>query len=92
MDLGNEITCKQLVELVTEYLEGALPPSERGRFEAHLDGCEGCRVYLDQMRETIAATGSLGRETLSDEAFEELCRTVRSWLRVEHPRPASDGG
>lgn len=47
------MTCKELVELVTEYLEGAMTPVERARFEEHLDMCEGCREHLDQVETTI---------------------------------------
>jgi predicted anti-sigma-YlaC factor YlaD len=47
------MTCRQLVELVTDYLEGALTPEERVRFDAHLDVCPGCVTYLDQMRTTM---------------------------------------
>jgi anti-sigma factor RsiW len=53
------LTCKELVELVTDYFEGSLPRSERRRFERHLTGCDGCSVYLEQMRQTIELTGAL---------------------------------
>jgi anti-sigma factor RsiW len=48
-----DLTCRELVELVTDYLEDALPEPERERFEAHLAECEGCRRYMEQMRATI---------------------------------------
>ena len=51
------MTCQEFVELVTDYLEGALDPSERARFAAHIDHCDGCEEYLVQFRETIAAVG-----------------------------------
>ena len=57
--LSQDLTCQQLVELVTDYLEDALGPRERARFEAHVAGCEGCDAYLDQMRATIALLRSL---------------------------------
>ena len=47
------MTCQQLVELVTDYFEGAMPPAERDRFEAHLKVCPGCEYYLEQMRTTM---------------------------------------
>jgi anti-sigma factor RsiW len=57
-----DLPCRELVELVTDYLEGALAPAERARFEAHVAGCAGCETYLEQLRTTIAiarATGEL---------------------------------
>jgi anti-sigma factor RsiW len=56
MDMGatqEPMTCQQLVELVTDYFEGAMPPAERDRFEAHLKVCPGCEYYLEQMRTTM---------------------------------------
>jgi predicted anti-sigma-YlaC factor YlaD len=47
------MSCRELVELVTEYLEGTLDASDRARFEEHLEECEGCRTYLEQMRTTL---------------------------------------
>ncbi len=74
-----ELTCKELVELVTEYLEGTLPASERLRFEAHLADCPGCTAYLQQMRLTIRALGRLSEETIAPEAKDELLRRFRHW-------------
>jgi anti-sigma factor RsiW len=56
-----DLTCRELTELVTDYLEDALPAAERTRFEAHLAECEGCRRYLAQMRATVDITGALPR-------------------------------
>jgi anti-sigma factor RsiW len=53
------LTCQELVELVTDYLEDALPAADRERFEAHLDGCPGCRAYLSQVRATLEAMSAL---------------------------------
>jgi anti-sigma factor RsiW len=50
---GAELSCQELVELITDYLEGTLPAGDRERFDAHLELCPGCRAYLDQMRTTI---------------------------------------
>ncbi len=55
-----ELVCQELVELVTLYLEGGLGPDERARFEAHLQICDECRAYLDQIRRTIWLLGRLG--------------------------------
>jgi predicted anti-sigma-YlaC factor YlaD len=75
----NELTCKELVELVTDYLEGVLPPAERRRFEEHLAGCQGCRDYLQQMRETIRLTGQLTEEAIEPQAREALLHVFRAW-------------
>ena len=72
-----EIACVELVELLTEYLEGALPPDEVAAVEAHLAACEACRTYLDQLRATITALGSVPVETLSDEACDVLLAEFR---------------
>lgn len=72
-----EIACNELVELLTEYLEGALPPDEVAVVEEHLRGCEPCRVYLAQMRATIDALGRVPVETLSDEACDVLLAAFR---------------
>jgi anti-sigma factor RsiW len=53
----DELRCRQAVELLTDYLEGALPPRQRARLEAHLRTCDGCRAYLQQIRATISALG-----------------------------------
>jgi anti-sigma factor RsiW len=69
-----------MVELITDYLEGALPRSLRRRFDAHLAGCEHCSEYLRQMRETIRLTGTLTDEDFSPEMrseFGELFRRIR---------------
>ncbi len=73
------LTCREFVELVTDYLEGALPPEERRRFEEHLSLCDGCDIYLHQMRQTIEALGQLPEESLSPQAQDELLRLFRDW-------------
>jgi len=73
------MTCQELVELVTEYLEGSLPEPDRERFEAHLAICEGCTAYLEQIRVTIRVTGTLSEEQLSPEATGRLLAAFRSW-------------
>jgi Predicted transmembrane transcriptional regulator (anti-sigma factor) len=74
----SDIACIELVELLTDYLEGVLPPDEVAAVEAHLADCPPCRRYLDQMRATIDALGSVPVETLSDEACETLLEAFRS--------------
>jgi anti-sigma factor RsiW len=67
-----DVACRELVELVTEYLEGALPPDEVLAVEAHLAGCGGCERYLDQMRATVRALGSVPVDVLPEEAVAAL--------------------
>ena len=73
------MSCQELVELVTAYLENALAPEDRARFEEHFGDCEGCRVYVEQMRETIRLVGRLTPDDLSPEAERELLAAFRSW-------------
>jgi anti-sigma factor RsiW len=75
----SEITCHQLVELVTDYLEGAMPADERERLELHLSHCTRCRRYLRQMRKTIETVGSLPAESVSPRAQRELLEVFRAW-------------
>ncbi len=76
-----ELRCQAFVELVTDYLEDALPAAERARFEAHLSLCPGCRNYLEQMRETIRLTGKLTEDSIQPEAKRELLDVFRKWKR-----------
>ena len=76
---AQEMTCKELVELVTDYLEGALPAGDRARFDEHLVGCPFCTIYLEQMRATISAAGTLPEESISPEAMAELLARFREW-------------
>jgi anti-sigma factor RsiW len=77
--VARELSCREVVELVTEYLEGALSRRDRKRFERHIAGCGGCTAYLAQMRRTIDATGRLTEEQLTDEARRELVAAFRDW-------------
>ena len=76
---GPGLTCIQVVELVTSYLEGGLSEADRARFDAHLSACDGCTNYLDQMRVTIAVVGRVREEDLSDEAKAGLLTAFRGW-------------
>jgi anti-sigma factor RsiW len=76
-----ELTCQELVELVTDYLEGALTEEDRARFEAHVDDCEGCARFLEQMRTTIRLTGALTVDSIPSGAHAELLRAFRDWKR-----------
>ena len=80
--LANDLTCQELVETVTAYLEGMLSAAERAIFEAHLAACEGCGTYLDQMRRTIAAVGMLGEDSLSLSDRERLLDLFCTWKQA----------
>ena len=73
--------CRELVELITDYLEDCLSPVDRARFEAHLADCEACRTYLEQFRQTIRALGRLPEEALSAQARTALLDVFRGWSR-----------
>jgi anti-sigma factor RsiW len=74
------LACQQAVELVTDYLEGALPPAQRRRFEAHLASCPDCPEYLAQMRAIIALTGSVTTDDLTPRMRSDLSSLYRRWL------------
>ena len=74
-----ELACNEFVELVTNYLEGALSPADRSRFERHLAGCAGCESYLEQMRSTIRLVGRLHEETIPAQARDEMLNIFRDW-------------
>jgi anti-sigma factor RsiW len=76
-----EMPCRELVELITDYVEDRLSAIDRARFEAHLAECEACRTYLDQFRQTIRVLGRLPEESLSPEARNTLLAAFRDWSR-----------
>lgn len=76
---AEELACVELVELVSNYIEGALSPNDRMRFEQHLTVCSGCANYLDQMRASIALTGRLRGDDLSPEVRADLLDAFRDW-------------
>lgn len=77
------LTCKELVELATDYLEGTLPGPDRARLEAHLEVCDGCRNYLAQMRRTISITGMLTEDEIPPEGRDDLLRVFQAWRDSE---------
>jgi anti-sigma factor RsiW len=79
---ADDLACQELVEIITDYLEGALSDAERERFEAHLEICEGCRRYLDQMRTTIRVVGTLTEDGLEPIAKDQLLLLFREWNRT----------
>ncbi len=76
---ANELTCQELVELVTDYLEGKLPAQDYARFERHLAICEPCTTYLKQIRQTIRLTGALREENLDPTSKQALLDLFRNW-------------
>lgn len=75
----SHLTCLELVELITDYLEDCLSPHERARFDEHLKTCEGCATYLEQMRATITLTGALREDSIPPAARRELLAVFRDW-------------
>jgi anti-sigma factor RsiW len=81
--------CQEMVELITDYLEGALPRSQRRRFEAHIADCPNCTEYLEQMRATIRLTGVLRQEDLTPAMREEFTDLFRRMRAEQDDEPAS---
>ena len=77
--MGRDLTCKELVELITGYLEGTLRGRRLRRFESHLAACDGCTRYLAQMEMTMGATGTLTEEQVTDEQRSVLLAAFRDW-------------
>jgi anti-sigma factor RsiW len=77
--MGRDLTCKELVELITGYLDGTLPARHRRRFEAHIATCDRCTAYLAQMEMTIRVTGTLTEEQVTDEQRSVLLAAFRDW-------------
>jgi anti-sigma factor RsiW len=73
------LSCQELVELVTDYLEGALSEADRARFEDHIGRCGACTIYLEQMRQVVELTGHLTVDAVSPEAERELLDAFRGW-------------
>ncbi len=71
------LTCQEIVELVTDYLEGTLSEEQTARFEEHLSLCDGCRWYLDQMRITIATVGRIEESDLPPDMRDTLLTAFR---------------
>jgi anti-sigma factor RsiW len=74
-----DLACQEVVELVTDHLEGALPPGVREAFERHLAACGNCAAYLDQMRRTIAAAGRLREDELPVPVRDALVQAFEGW-------------
>jgi anti-sigma factor RsiW len=78
------LTCRELVEMVTDYLEGALPPDRHAELVAHLEGCEDCLRYLAQLQATRQVLASVPLPTLADHARTEAVDAFREWCATTH--------
>jgi anti-sigma factor RsiW len=76
-DVTTDLACKELVEIITDYLEGTLPERDRARFDAHILTCPPCREYVAEMRTTLQLTGRLTVDSISSSARDELLRAYR---------------
>lgn len=76
---SEDLTCRQLVEVITDYLDGSMTDDDRERFERHVSGCSGCASVLAQFRATIEATGRLADAEVDDEQREAMRGVFRRW-------------
>jgi anti-sigma factor (TIGR02949 family) len=74
-------TCREVVELATEYVEGELTPEQATAFELHLNFCDGCSTFIDQIRETAATARRLSEEQVPEELRQQLIDAFRDWSR-----------
>jgi anti-sigma factor RsiW len=80
-----DLTCQELVELVTDYLDGKLARRDRKRFESHIRGCENCSTYVEQIRMTIELAGRVTEDSIDPRARDALLDAFRGW---KQSRPA----
>jgi anti-sigma factor RsiW len=83
---SDEIVCRELVELVTPYLEDALPAEERALVDQHLASCDGCQAYVQQMRLTIMAIGHVSEDAITSKTREDVLAIFRTWRERQTPR------
>ena len=86
MITSEPLTCQEIVELVTEYLEGGLPPGRRLGFEEHVTMCPPCRSYFEQFRQTIRLGGAIREEELPTEMRAALVDAFRDWRDGRPPK------
>lgn len=79
MTTPDELHCQELVEIVTDYIEGVMSPTERRRFEEHLRDCPLCLEYVEQFKRTVATVGTLRDEDIPAPAREQLLAVFRTW-------------
>ena len=80
--MAEHVTCQEVVELVSDYLDQALPAEEASLFEQHVNFCDGCEFYLDQIRTTIATVGRITEEDVPPETRDKLLDAFREWRRT----------
>ncbi|HEX9559861.1 MAG TPA: zf-HC2 domain-containing protein [Candidatus Dormibacteraeota bacterium] len=73
------MTCREVVELMTAYLDGALSAADRARFDNHMQGCDGCRAYLAQLRTARMLMGRVASEPVPEQLKAELMNAFRTW-------------
>jgi predicted anti-sigma-YlaC factor YlaD len=81
MNATRDLSCQEIVELVTEFLEGTMDSPLRAAFQAHLAKCDGCTEYLEQMGATIRVAGTIEPEALSPEFQARLLEAFRDFER-----------
>ena len=81
MSSTRSITCKELTEVLTDYLEGTMAPEDRARFDAHLAICDGCVTYVEQMRQVIETVRELRPDDVEATASDDLLEVFRAWKR-----------
>jgi len=81
---SDEVVCRELVELVTPYLEDVLPANERAAIDRHLAQCDGCHTYVEQMRQTIRAIGHVPHEPITSRTRDEVLAIFRAWRSGAH--------
>lgn len=84
-------TCQEMVALITDYLERAMPPADRMRFEEHLAICDGCTNFLQEIRRTVELTGALREEQIPVDMKQKLLAVFRDWNRKRSARPEESG-
>jgi anti-sigma factor RsiW len=85
MSSGLEIDCQDLVELVTDYLDGVLSEADHNRVRDHLDLCDGCAAYVEQFRETVGLVGRLSADDLTSEFRTRLLAAFHDWKAADVP-------
>ncbi len=81
MTNDNELSCQEVVELVTDYLENVLLPEMHKRLEDHVTECPGCAIYIDQVRQTINMLRQLAQEPVFPATKQELLEIFRNWKK-----------
>jgi anti-sigma factor RsiW len=75
------LTCQELTEVLTDYLEGVMAPEDVARFEAHLELCDGCVIYVEQMRQTIRTVNALHPAEVEATVPDDVLEAFRAWKR-----------